>query len=133
MEQFAKRQLVVVAENEVVFQVECRNRVFLAEIEGIDLLLNAGSPVHRLAVGVARQEGETSRCSLEGRLQAAVIGVAHVLVNVIRTGGIRVWEPRPVDNRPVGSRVYIVLTERTTRRRPWPHILRLAQAKAQTW
>lgn len=42
--QFVEREFVVVAEDEVVFQVECRNRVFPTEIKGIDLLLDAGGP-----------------------------------------------------------------------------------------
>ena len=53
MEEFFDGQLIVVAEDEVVLQIEGRDGVFLAEIERIDLLLNAGSPVHRFAVGVA--------------------------------------------------------------------------------
>src|SRR3984893_5946885 len=60
-EQLVKRQFVVVADDEVVFEVERRNRVFLAEIKRIDLLLNAGGPVHRLAVSVAGQQGKTAR------------------------------------------------------------------------
>src|SRR5258708_30894078 len=80
-EQLFKRHFVVVADDEIVLQVERRNHVFLAEIKGIDLLLNAGGPVHRLAVSVAGQQRQTACGSLERRLQAVVVSVARVLVN----------------------------------------------------
>ena len=57
-EQLFKRQLVVVTEDEVVFEIEGRNRVLLAEIKGIDLLLDAGSPVHGFAVRITGQQGQ---------------------------------------------------------------------------
>src|SRR6202049_1223216 len=45
-------------------------------------------PDHGLPVGVTRQEGEAASRSLEGRLEAVVIGIAHVLVNGVGADGI---------------------------------------------
>ncbi len=54
-EQLVKRQFVVVADDEVVLEVESRYGVFPTEIKRIDLLLDTGRPVYRLPIGVAGQ------------------------------------------------------------------------------
>ena len=129
-EQFFQRNLVVVAQHEIVLHVECRRSVFPAEVEGVDLFLDAGGPVHGLAVGVARQYRESSSGALQADLQTVVVRIAHVLVYRVGPNGVWVRRARAVDDRSIRTGINKIFPERPAHGAAWCHILRLTETEA---
>ncbi len=71
-------QFVFVAEDEVVFDVERRERITERGVEGIDFLADVRRLIQRLAEGVGRGDFQTAAGVAGAQLERVVVGMADV-------------------------------------------------------
>src|SRR4029077_10681463 len=123
-------KLVVVAENNIVLNVERRNSILLTIVVRVDLLLQIGRPVQRLAEAVAGDERESPTGTLQRELERVVVRIAHVGKVSVASNRIAEGRARTVDDSPVRPRVNAVLSKRSAGRCTRSNVLRLTKAEA---
>src|ERR1700733_3815429 len=117
MEEAIYRQVVVVADDEVMLEIEGRDAIEPVIVIRINLFLDARCLVIRFGVGIAGEEGERSGGVLEGDLQTVVLRIAHVLVVGIGTNRVGKGAARSVNHRTVRAGIDQVLPKGAASRR----------------
>ena len=130
VKEMSDRHLIVVADNEVVFEVEGRDAIERVEVVRVDLFLDVRGLIVGLRVGVACKESQRPGGAREGHFEAVVLRVAHVLVVGVGADLIGERTARPIDHCAIRSRVDEIFLKRPTRRRAGGDLRGLTQTEA---
>src|SRR5580704_8464038 len=124
-------QLKFIAENEVVFYVEGRQRIAECGIERVDLLADIGGLINRLAVGVGRGELEPAAGVAGAEFKGVIVRMADCRLQPI-TAETRPERPARSVHLPTSDWViHRIFPARAAGECSGSHFARLAEAQAK--
>src|SRR5260370_2647513 len=132
MKHFFEWQVIAIACDKVVLDVEGRNGSGKSIVVRVDLLAEIRRLVDRLSVCIAAQNREAPAGALQRQLQRVVRRVAHGVEIDIAAEVVSERLARSVDDLSVAPRVDAVLAERSAGGSSRSDLARLAYAETQS-